>query len=166
MEANRSEEHKSGLDAFRVRLGDRLPLAAGIVAGAIGLLISFGLRGIMPARPVGDPLPLMLAVTGLTRGFLYLPWRPALFHLIFAAFLGIMTVAVLKAAQRGRPSHRSATFAGRIAAIINVGVVAILSVDAVIVGFWYLMSGLVSILITGFVAGRVAGWLKRRPQSH
>jgi hypothetical protein len=148
-----------------VRLGDRLPLAAGIIAGVLGLLISFGLRGIMPARPVGDPLPLMLAVTGLTRGFLYLPWRPALFHLIFAAFLGTLTVAVLNTAQRGRSSRRDAAFAGRIAAIINVGVVAILSVDAVIVGFWYLMSGLVSILISGFVAGRVAGWLKRRPQS-
>jgi hypothetical protein len=41
----------------------------------MSLLISFGLRDIMPARPVSDPLPLILAATGLTRGFLYLPWR-------------------------------------------------------------------------------------------
>jgi hypothetical protein len=112
-----------------VRLGDRLPLAAGIAAGVMSLLISFGLRDIMPARPVSDPLPLILAATGLTRGFLYLPWRPAVFHLIFAAFLGFLSVAVLNAAQHDRSSRREATFAGRIAAIINVDVVAILPVE-------------------------------------
>lgn len=45
---------------------------------------------------------------------------------------------------------------GRIASIINVGIVALLAVDAVIVGFWYVIAGAISVLITGFTAGLLA----------
>ena len=46
--------------------------------------------------------------------------------------------------------------AGRIASIINVGIVTLLAVDAVIVGFWYVIAGAVNVLVTGFTAGFLA----------
>lgn len=51
-------------------------LISGLAAGLAGLVISFGLKGLVPARPLGDPLPLILSATQLTRGLLYFPWRP------------------------------------------------------------------------------------------
>ena len=49
------------------------------------------------------------------------------------------------------------------AAIINVGLVALLSVDAIIVGFWYLLAGLLSVLVSGLAASLIfSRWLGRR----
>lgn len=137
---------------------------AGILAGILGLAISYALKGLIPARPLGDPLPMMLAVTHLTRGFAYLPWQPALLHLLFAAFLGLLAVAVSRLASGTIPTGKQARYAGRIAALINVAVVAVLAIDAIIVGFWYLISGWVSVMVSGFVAGRIASRLHRPTQ--
>lgn len=133
------------------------PLLAGILSGGIGLAISFGLRGSNLGRPLGDPTPLMVAVTQITNGFTYFPWRPALYHLIFAVLLGVLSLALLAILKKGNVSRKEAVQAGRIAALINVLFVAATEVDAVVVGFWYLVSGLASILISGLVAGLVAG---------
>ncbi len=38
----------------------------------------------------------------------------------------------------------------------SLGIVALLAVDAVIVGFWYVIAGAISVLITGFTAGLLA----------
>ena len=150
---------------LRSRLEGRTPLAAGILAGLLGLVVSYALKGLIPARPLGDPLPMMLALAGLTRGFAYLPWQPALLHLLFAIFVGLLAVAVLRVTGGGLPSREQARYAGRTAALINVAVVAVLAVDALIVGFWYLISGWASILVSGFVAGRLASRLQRPSQS-
>jgi hypothetical protein len=137
---------------------------AGILTGILGLALSYALKGLIPARPLGDPLPMMLAVTQLTRGFAYLPWQPALLHLIFAALLGFLAVVVLRITAGALPARRQARYAGRIAALINVALVAVLAVDAIIVGFWYLISGWVSIIVSGFVAGLLASRLDRLRQ--
>ena len=137
---------------------------AGILAGILGLAVSYALKGLIPARPLGDPLPMMLAVTHLTRSFAYLPWQPALLHLLFAAFLGLLAVAISRLAGGAIPTRKQARYAGRIAALINVAVVAVLAVDAIIVGFWYLISGWVSVMVSGFVAGRLASRLHRPRQ--
>ncbi len=131
-------------------------LIAGLSAALIDLAISFGLKGLVPVRPLGDPLPLILSVTQLTRGFLYFPWRPPLFHLLFALLLGLLAVAILRLVARQAPNRENAIRAGRIAALINVGVVALLAIDALMVGFWYLTAGVITILLTGFVAGLFA----------
>ena len=123
------------------------------MAGLVGLVISFGLKGLVPARPLGDPLPLMLSVTQLPRGFLYFQWRPSLLHLLFAIVLGLLAVVTLRLVTQQMPIREQAVRAGRIAALVNVGVVALMAVDALMVGFWYLASGVVTILLTGFVAG-------------
>lgn len=138
---------------------------AGLLAGLIGLVLSFALKGLVPARPLGDPLPLVLSLTQLTRGFVYFQWQPALFHLLFAVTLGLLAFFLLWFMDRGAATLQRAKLAGRIAAILNVGVVALLAVDTIIVGFWYLMSGLVSVIISGFVAGRAASWWSKR-RSH
>ena len=146
---------------LRSRLARREPLLAGILAGVFGLAVSYALKGLVPARPLGDPLPLMLALTQIPRGFAYLPWQPALLHLLFAAFLGLLAVVVSRLVGGAFPARKQARYAGRIAALINVAVVAVLAVDAIIVGFWYLISGWVSIMLSGFVAGRIASRLHR-----
>ena len=124
-----------------------------LVTGLVGLVVSFGLKGLVPARPLGDPLPLMLSVTQLPRGFLYFQWRPPLLHPLFAIVLGLLAVVTLRLVTQQMPIREQAVRAGRIAALVNVGVVALMAVDALMVGFWYLASGVVTILLTGFVAG-------------
>ena len=42
---------------------------------------------------------------------------------------------------------------GRIAAVVNIVVVAIFAVDAFIVALWYFIAGAASFLITGYAAG-------------
>jgi hypothetical protein len=138
------------------------PALAGAFTGLASLAVSFGLRGANLGRPLADPVPLMLAITQLTNGFTYFPWRPALTHLIFAVLLGFSALTVISLLSKGRVTPKKATQAGRIAALINVLIVATLEVDAIVVGFWYLVSGLASVLITGLVAGVVASWLARR----
>jgi hypothetical protein len=123
--------------------------AAGLISGVLGLVISFSLRDLMPARPLGDPLPLTLSIAQVTRGFTYFPWRPLILHLIFALFLGILSFVTLWIIYREAIEPDQAARAGRIAAGINLIVVATLAVDAVVVGVYYLIAGLVSIIITG-----------------
>jgi len=101
-------------------------------------------------------LPLALAATSLTRGFTYFQWRPPLFHLLFAIFLGALSYLFLRAFLGRPPARSEAVRSGRIAALLNVGLVALLSVDALIVGIWYFIAGAVSLLVTGFVAGVLA----------
>jgi hypothetical protein len=137
--------------------------AAGIIAGVIGLVVSFSLRDLAPARPLGDPLPLMLSVTQITRGFTYFPWRPLILHLIFALFLGILSFATLWIIYRKAIEPDQAAKAGRIAAGINLIVVATLAVDAVVVGVYYLIASLASIIITVSSARMAAAlWTRKR----
>jgi len=138
------------------------PWPAGIISGAIGLFLSFSLRGLTVARPLGDPLPLMLSISQITRGLTYFPWRPILVHILFALMLGVLSFFVLVLLNRDSANTDKAAKTARIAAVINVGFVAIFAVDAMVVGFWYLISGLVSIVITSYAA-RLAAifWLRR-----
>lgn len=125
-------------------------------AGSIDLLISFALADLSPARPLGDPVPLVLSAMQLTRGLLYFPWRPVVLHLIFVLFLALTAAVILRLAVKRAPDKDEATRAGRSAAFINVGVVAIVNVDAFMVDFWYLAAGGVSLLLTGFIASLFA----------
>ncbi|UCG24121.1 MAG: hypothetical protein JSW55_18685 [Chloroflexota bacterium] len=141
-------------------------LVSGLAAGLAGLVVSFGLKGLVPARPLGDPMPLVLSVTQLTRGFLYFQWRPPVLHLLFALFLGLLTVVVLRFVAHRMPTREQAVRAGRIAALINVGVVALMAVDALMVGFWYLIAGVIAVLLTGFAAGlAVSTWSRVQSNS-
>jgi hypothetical protein len=138
---------------------------AGIIIGFAGLAVSFGLKGANLGRPIGDPVPLMLSATQVTDGFTYFPWRPPLTHFIFAVLLGFLAFVVLSLLSKGMVTPKKATQAGRIAALINVLIVAVLRVDAIVVGFWYLVSGLASVLISGLVAGLAASWLAKRQEN-
>ena len=163
MNTDKSGSRHVGNSTLGRFLRERGPLLAGILAGLIGLVFSFAFKGIIPARPLGDPLPLMLSATSLTKGLLYFQWRAPLFHLFFALALGLLAVVVLRLLTGRRPRRAEAGFTGRIAAVVNVGLVALLAVDAIIVGFWYLMAGVVSVLITGYAAGlAVTLWSKIR----
>ena len=153
---------REALEVIGRRLTGIAPLLAGLGAGAVGLIGSYGLRGGNLGRPLGDPVPLMLAVTQVPNGFTYFPWRPALYHLIFAAAIGVLAFVALTLLEKGNMTRQGAVRAGRIAALMNVLVVAALQVDAVVVGFWYLVSGLASILITGLAAGLAASYFAKR----
>jgi hypothetical protein len=145
----------------RLRKSFSGPWPAGIISGTIGLILSFSLRGLTVARPLGDPMPLMLSISQIPRGLTYFPWRPILVHFLFAVMLGVLSFFVLVLINRDSANTDGAAKVGRIAAVINVGVVAIIAVDAVVVGFWYLISGLVSVVLTGYAA-RLAAILWRR----
>ena len=141
------------MSSLSQQLEERGPFVAGVVAGGIGLFVSFALKGVVPARPLGDPVPLMLAASAVPRGFIYFPWRPALFHLLFAVALGLLAAIILRLVSHRPVTRREATIAGRIAAVVNIVVVAILAVDAFVVFLWYFIAGAASFLITGYAAG-------------
>ena len=106
------------------------------------------------------PLPLTLSIGQLPRGFTYFSWWPLLAHLLFALLLGVLSFAFPLILSRGPTSGNQAAMTGRIAAAINIGAVAILSVDSVLVGIWLLVAGLVSFMITSCSA-RAAAFLWR-----
>ena len=62
---------KDVLDGTRRQLGVSSRLLAGLLVGGIGLAISYALKGIIPARPLGDPIPIILAATSIHCGFTY-----------------------------------------------------------------------------------------------
>ncbi|NCF69925.1 MAG: hypothetical protein GWP61_28605 [Chloroflexi bacterium] len=131
---------------------------AGVVAGVIGIIISFMGRGLTPGRVLGDPLPLVLTIQHLIGGsFLYLNWRGFLMPLLFLAFMAILTT-ILLAFLRSNQSWEvdDARGAGRLAAGVVVGITAVIQVDAIVVAFWYLLAGVVAVFLTGFMAGQIA----------
>ena len=144
------------------RLSTSWPIVSGIIAGIIGLAISFLGRGLIPGRVLGDPLPVVLSVSQLTNGLLYFNWRAPLFHLIFIISVGLMAVIIFWLVKRDNEDEEGAKTAARIATGINVFMVAILRVDAVMVGIWYIAGGLVSIMVASFVATYVYRFLPNR----
>ncbi|MCP5100863.1 MAG: hypothetical protein GY943_35375 [Chloroflexi bacterium] len=133
----------------------------GIGVGAVGLLFSFLGKEIIPGRAWGDPMPVVLSIAQLTRGFLYWNWQSPLIHLLFLLGLAILTVWVLRfRGHRGERLVMYASRAGQITAVINVLIIALLQTDAVVVGAYYLMSGLVAVWVTGEMARFLAKKMK------
>ena len=131
-------------------------LKAGLLAGGIGLVVSFAGRGIILGRVLGDPLPLVLAPTQLMRTRLYFNWQAPLWHFLFAVGLGALSVVLLKFLPGKRPFPFNAPLiTARIAAAINILVVVLLQVDAVVVALYYAIAGFISISISSFVAGKI-----------
>lgn len=130
----------------RFKQGLSPAVVAGGATGAIGLILSFALQGFLTWRAWGDPLPLMLSIQQLIRGnFLYLDRFALIEPPLFYAALGLLAVLLLR--QTGRLTADDARTAARLAAIINAGAVALLRTDAIIVAFWYLMSGVLAVFI-------------------
>lgn len=97
-----------------------------------------------------------LAVSRVTQGFTYFDWRSPLFHALFASFLGALAAAMTWATNRDLFTSERARLTGRLASFINIGVVALLQVDAPVVAIWYLMAGAMSFFLTSVVAARMS----------
>jgi hypothetical protein len=136
-------------------------LPVGGIAGGAGLVISFAGRGIILGRVLGDPLPLALILNRLTQGFAYFDWRSPLFHALFAVLLAMLATITTWFMRKEHFSEEGVRRVARIAAAINIGVVAILQVDAVIVAFWYLIAGVMSFYLTSFAAGKTVRLWRR-----
>ncbi|MFQ5945979.1 MAG: hypothetical protein ACE5NC_06980 [Anaerolineae bacterium] len=137
------------------RLSDDVPLRTGLLAGIAGVILSLALRGVVPGRYLGDPLPLALAVTGILRGFAYFDWRAPLLHAAFAASLGASAGLLVRMGSGSRAFPDGAARAGRIAGVVSVFVVVLLEVDALSVALWYALGGFVSVALSSY-AGRLA----------
>ena len=131
---------------------------AGVITGLIGMAISFGGRGVIPGRFLGDPVPLMLTAQSILRGnFLYLNWRHWLWPLLFFSSIALLAVFVLRYFKTDPAEiEDDARRAAQLAAGLNVGVVALMEVDAMMVAVWYLMTGFIAVSLASFVAGRLA----------
>ena len=133
----------------------------GMSIGVAGLIISFLGKMIIPGRAWGDPMPVVLSIAQLTRGFLYWNWQSPLIHILFLLLLAMLTVGTLR--LRGRSGDYfvlNAMKAGRLTAVINVSIIALLQTDAFVVGAYYLMSGLLAVWLTGEMAGLLAKRMK------
>lgn len=141
-------------------LGRRQIETAGVVTAVIGLTVSFAGRGLIPGRELGDPVVLTLSLSQLVQsGYGYFNWRSLIFHGLFILFLSGLAVVVLWLFNGRQPvSPGKAVLVARLAAAINVTAVALTEVDALIVAFWYLVAGILSVYLTGFVAQKIAAW--------
>ena len=135
----------------------------GLITGLVGLLFSFAGRPLNLGRELGDPLPVVLSLSQALRGgLLYLNWRGVVWHLLFILFLVLLAAGILH--LRLPKSQRQQISLGKVvrfAAVLNVLAVALTEVDAVVVGFWYLMAGFVSVFLAGVLAEGVAKLMNR-----
>ncbi len=141
----------------------------GLVVGLLGLVLSFAYEAAIPGRLLGDPLPIMLGLRGLvnllTSGLRYIDWTPPLAHLLFTFLLGA-GAAVAGRLLLGRSfSEARAIRAGWTAGLLNVAAAALVEVDSLLVGFFYVITGFASLALTSYFAGRTVLWLNRRAQS-
>jgi len=143
---------------------NRLPITAGLTSGAVGLVVSFTGRRLALGRAWGDPLPGMLAAGQLLRNPFYFNWRGVIIHLVFAAMLGVFTAVLL--VWRAGDSRSAATRASQIAAIINMGAVAVTEVDAPIVAMWYLIGGYLSVIFTTLAGQTAVSLINRFRKQH
>jgi hypothetical protein len=155
------------MDMVRSALQDYRNYAWGIALGVVSLATAVLLETWFLGRLLGDPLPLALAPAALlrvlTEGFIYFDWRSPLAHLVFAISLGLISAWIV--IRRDMPLDAAAQI-GRLAGAVNVMAVAILEVDAVVVGFYYLISGYVSVMVISYTARRAAVWLNaQRPEA-
>lgn len=135
----------------------------GLTVGLVGLVFSFAGRGLNLGRELGDPLPVMLVLSQALRGsLLYLNWRGVVGHLLFILFLVLLIVGIvqlwLPKSQHQEIRLRSAA---RVATGLNIAVVAFTEVDAVVVGFWYLMAGFLSLFLAGALADGLTKLMNR-----
>ncbi len=138
-------------------------ILVGLVVGIIGVLLSFAGRGINPGRVLADPMPVILSFTQLTRGLLYWNWQGVLIHVFFYLFLPTLSMIGLYFWHNGAEDFvEQAVVAGRITAVINVGIVAIKEVDAFSVGVYYVFGGFLMVWISGVMAKWLAN--KFNPQ--
>jgi hypothetical protein len=134
----------------------------GVGVGVIGIALSFLGKHIVPGRAWGDPMPVILSIAQLTRGFLYWNWRSPLIHLLFLLGLALLVVWVMRLrGNHGDVLVLNVIRAGRLTAVINVLIIAVLETDAVIVGTYYLISG----VIASWVTGEIAGFLAKQTES-
>ena len=135
----------------------------GLIVGLIGLLFSFAGRPLNLGRELGDPLPVILSLSQALRGgLLYLNWRGVVWHLLFILFLVLLAAGILHLRlPKSQRQQISLGAAVRFAAVLNVLAVALTEVDAVVVGFWYLMAGFVSVFLAGVLAEGVAKLMNR-----
>lgn len=141
---------------------DDSAIRAGIIVGLAGLVIAFLFRWVTPGRLFNDPLPLALAFQQLLSGMLNFDWQPLLRHVLFALVLGAAAAITVRIMLSDSGSVTDAGRAGRLAAFINAGVIAVFNVDALMVLLFYVIGGAMTIFITT----RAAEWsymlLRRR----
>ena len=127
------------------------------VVTLIGFILSSFGDGLIPGRRLADPLPIVLSFGQIMRGFLYWNWQGPLLHLIYISLLAMLGVFFLKwFGLRGDLLKQVSLQVARLTAVINIGIIAIQQIDAFIVGVYYLMGGLISIFIAGYVAEKIA----------
>ncbi|WP_420643490.1 hypothetical protein [Candidatus Leptofilum sp.] len=135
----------------------------GLIVGILGLPISFLGQDYNLGRELADPLPVVLGVSQAMRdGFLYLNWRGIAWHLFFVIFLIFLLVGIVRLRfARTEWAMFDYRAAAQVAVVLNVGVVALLAVDAFVVALWYGMAGLLSVLLARLLAGGVAKIMSR-----
>lgn len=140
-----------------IQLVQRKDLQLGFALGLAGLALSWGVNLVLPGRLLGNPIPLMLAISSLGRAigqtFAYFNWQDPALHLGFVALLAIASGLV---GMRAETDHYAkpvfAARVGRIAMGLNVLAAASDEVDALTVGLFYAGAGFLSVIAAGWIA--------------
>lgn len=149
------------MDTIRQWINDK-SMRLGLIAGFIGLIVSFAGQGLNLGRELGDPLPVVLGFSQALRGgLLYLNWRGVGWHLLFLLFLVVLNAGILRLwLPKDRWHQIRFNSAVRIAAVLNVAAVALTEIDAVVVLVWYLLAGFISVYMAGILANVLGRLIK------
>ena len=135
----------------------RRDVRLGFALGLAGWVISWGVNLVLPGRLLGNPIPLMLAISSLGRAigqtFAYFNWQDPALHLGFVATLAIASGLAGARLETDRSARsRVAARIGRIAVGLNVLAAAPNEVDALTVGLFYAGAGFLSVIAAGWIA--------------
>ena len=139
------------------QLLQRKDLRVGLTLGLAGLAISWGVNLVLPGRLLGNPIPLMLAISSLGRAIgqtlAYFNWQDPALHLGFVTLLAITSGLAARGTETDRYAKPViAARIGRIAVGLNVVAAASEEVDALTVGLFYAGAGFLSVIAAGWIA--------------
>jgi hypothetical protein len=128
----------------------------GLGFGLVAILISLGVRLILPGRILGDPLPILLILSqlmrGITQGIMYIHWQSVLIHLSFISVLVLILTIFRRIVANRIEIDIDLVQATKSAIVVNVIAAGMLEIDSVMVGLWYLAAGYLSYTFAGVIS--------------
>ena len=129
-------------------------------AGALlGVLMTVGANLIRPLtlyRYINDPLQLVQPIIQLRFGLINFNWRLPLMHLGFILAISLLSPLLLRLFWPKSSSTDNAVLAARTAALISIGYIWWLRLDAIPVFIWYAFSTWISFLIISWLTKIIA----------
>ena len=132
------------------------PIWLGISLGVLTTLIAILIRPLTLYRYASDPLQLVQPIIQLRFGLINFNWRLPVIHLLFIAWISCIAPFGLSLKWPKLFSTDNAVLAARVAALISMGYIWWIRVDAIPVFIWYGMSTAASFAAISWLTKTIA----------